>query len=58
MQIKKPRALHFSGHGITVKEIQDEMRVLQRQCPGMYTDEEIEEVKNKGDALVLEDKKC
>ena len=52
----KPSAIHFSGHGLTAAEIRDENIKLKSFT--LMSDDEIDKIFHKGDALVLEDKNC
>jgi hypothetical protein len=51
-----PGAIHFSGHGLTAGEIKKDNQ--NNQGFTMMTDEDIEEVFKKGDAIVMEDDRC
>ena len=52
----RPGALHFSGHGVLAEDIKKELISIKDTI--IMSEEEIEEIYNKGDALIVEDGNC
>ena len=53
---QRPGAIHFSGHGITAEEIRAEN--VRMKSFTAQSDESIDEVYNRGHALVMENNRC
>ena len=56
LEKQRPGAIHFSGHGVTAEQIRKEN--IKFKAFTLMSDSTIEEIFQKGDALVLENSQC
>ena len=52
LERERPGAIHFSGHGLSADQIRQQNR------DNNMSEEEIETIYQKGDAIIMEDKLC
>jgi len=52
LERERPGAIHFSGHGLSADQIRQQNR------DNNMSEEEIEAIYQKGDAIIMEDKLC
>ena len=52
LERERPGAIHFSGHGLSADQIRQQNR------DNNMSEEEIQTIYQKGDAIIMEDKLC